>query len=308
MAGGITVARMEGSLPGAGRLLRGAVGPILALHPNSARALVIDCHTHLNRYTPEAPPTLAERYASLRAEMDTHGIGYALVLSSYAVTPDRPSTHDILELVRDDPRIGVVAGVRYGRDRAEELAELRSLLEAGRIKGLKLYPGYEPFSVQEPGLRELYVLAGRFGVPVMIHTGDTYAPRARVRYAHPLSVDEAAVEFPDVTFVLCHLGNPWFVDAMEVVYKNENVVADISGLTLGAFEPRFERFALGKVNEVSVAASRLTVTCLTPACSLNRGESVTISWTMMARSRSWRCSSTSPVTRSAGTGGVTRPA
>jgi len=212
--------------------------------------LVIDCHTHLNRYTPEAPPELAERYARLRAEMETHGVDCALVLSSYAVTPDRPSTRELLELTRDDPRIGVVAGVRYGRDRSEELAELRGLLEEGRLKGLKLYPGYEPFHVHDSGLRELYALAGRFGVPVMVHTGDTYAPQARVRYAHPLSVDEAAVEYPDVTFVLCHLGNPWFADAMEVVYKNENVFADISGLTLGAFEPRFERFALGKLNEV----------------------------------------------------------
>lgn len=211
--------------------------------------MVIDCHTHLNRYTPEAPATLAERYAALRAEMDAHGIRYALVLSSYAVTEERPSTRAILDLVRDDARIGVVAGVRHGRDRVEELAELRSLLEEGRIKGLKLYPGYEPFYVHDAGLRDVYALAGRHGVPVMIHTGDTYAPKARVKYAHPLSVDDAAVEFPDVTFVLCHLGNPWFADAMEVVYKNANVFADISGLTLGAFEERFERFALGKVNE-----------------------------------------------------------
>jgi predicted TIM-barrel fold metal-dependent hydrolase len=211
--------------------------------------VVIDCHTHLNRYTPEDPPSLVERYARLRAEMEAHGIDSALVLTSYAVTPDRPSTQDVLELVRDEPRIGVVAGVRHGRERAEELAELRGHLEAGRIKGLKLYPGYEPFYAHEPGLRELYALAGRFGVPVMIHTGDTYSPRARVKYAHPLSVDEAAVEFPDVTFILCHLGNPWFTDAMEVVYKNENVFADISGLTLGAFEERFERFALGRLNE-----------------------------------------------------------
>lgn len=212
--------------------------------------MLIDCHTHLNRYTPEASPVLAERHARLRAELETHGVDYALVLTSYAVTADRPSTRDVLGLVRDDPRIGVVAGVRYGRERAEELTELRGLLEEGLIKGLKLYPGYEPFHVHDEGLRELYGLAGRFGVPVMVHTGDTYAPQARVRFAHPLSVDEAAVEFPDVTFVLCHLGNPWFVDAMEVVYKNKNVFADISGLTLGAFEPRFERFALGKVNEV----------------------------------------------------------
>lgn len=238
-----------------GRLPLFHPGPILILRSQvrergaSGSALVIDCHTHLNRYTPEAPATLAERYALLRAEMETHGIRYALVLSSYAVTPDRPSTRDILELVGNDSRIGVVAGVRLGQDRDEELAELRDLLEAGRIKGLKLYPGYVPFYVHDTGLRELYALAGRFRVPVMIHTGDTYAPKARVKYAHPLTVDEAAVEFPDVTFVLCHLGNPWFADAMEVVYKNENVFADISGLTLGAFEERFERFALGKVNE-----------------------------------------------------------
>lgn len=211
--------------------------------------MVIDCHTHLNRYTPDAPAALAERYAGLRAQMEAHGIDYALVLSSYAVTPDRPSTRDILALVQDDPRIGVVAGVRYGRERAEELAELRGLLEEGRIKGLKLYPGYEPFYVHDSGLREVYALAARFQVPVMVHTGDTYAPKARVRFAHPLSLDEAAVEFPDVTFVLCHLGNPWFADAMEVVYKNENVFADISGLTLGAFEERFERFVVGKLNE-----------------------------------------------------------
>jgi hypothetical protein len=211
--------------------------------------VVIDCHTHLNRYTPDAPATLAERYALLRAEMEAHGIHYALVLGSYAVTADRPSTRDLLAVVSGDPRIGVVAGVRLGRERSEELTELRGFLEAGRIKGLKLYPGYEPFYAHDSGLRELYALAGRYGVPVMIHTGDTYAPRARVKYAHPLSVDDAAVEFPDVTFVICHLGNPWFADAMEVVYKNANVFADISGLTLGAFEARFERFALGKVNE-----------------------------------------------------------
>jgi uncharacterized protein len=32
-----------------------------------------------------------------------------------------------------------------------------------------------------------------------------------------------------VNFVICHLGNPWVTDAMEVIYKNPNVVGDISG-------------------------------------------------------------------------------
>jgi hypothetical protein len=115
---------------------------------------------------------------------------------------------------------------------------------------LKLYPGDEEFYVYDARLRVVYELAAEFGVPVMIHTGDTYEPTSKVKYAHPLTVDEAAVTFPDVTFVMCHLGNPWFTDAMEVMYKNQNVLGDISGFTLGNFEPRFERLIRSKVEEV----------------------------------------------------------
>ena len=48
-------------------------------------------------------------------------------------------------------------------------------------------------------------------MPVFFHTGDTYSPEAKLKFAHPLGVDEVAVDHPDVKFVLCHLGNPWTV-------------------------------------------------------------------------------------------------
>jgi predicted TIM-barrel fold metal-dependent hydrolase len=84
----------------------------------------------------------------------------------------------------------------------------------------------------------------------MIHTGDTYAPTGKVKYAHPLHVDEVAVDFPRVKFLICHLGNPWFRDCMEVVYKNDNVYTDISGLTLGQFTDRFEAYMRQQLKEM----------------------------------------------------------
>ena len=33
--------------------------------------------------------------------------------------------------------------------------------------------------------------------------------------------------------MICHLGNPWVTDAAEVIYKNMNVWADLSGLLVG---------------------------------------------------------------------------
>jgi uncharacterized protein len=218
-------------------------------------AMIIDCHVHLNRYGAGQASSLRERYLKLRAEMDLHGIDYALVLSSYFESAERPNTREILDVVGHDPRIGVVAAVSYLYYRAADLADLRVLLREERIKGLKLYPGYEPYYVHDPRMRVIYELAGEFNVPVMIHTGDTYDPKGRIKYSHPIEVDEVAVDFRDVTFVICHLGNPWITDAMEVIYKNPNVVGDISGFTLGQFEERFERYMLQQVNEAVAFAS-----------------------------------------------------
>ncbi len=209
--------------------------------------MIIDCHTHLNRYEDSEPDTLEGRRDALKAEMARHGVDYALVLSSYKVNERRPTLRQILDVVDDDPQLGVVAGVSYKSYSAHDLADLRALLGEGRIKGLKLYPGYEPFYVHDPRLQVVYELAGEFGVPVMIHTGDTFDPAGKVRYAQPLEVDDVAVDFRDVTFVICHLGNPWITDAMEVIYKNDNVVADVSGFTVGDFEERFERYMLQQV-------------------------------------------------------------
>ncbi|MDP2055247.1 MAG: amidohydrolase family protein [Acidobacteriota bacterium] len=212
--------------------------------------MIIDCHTHLNNYHDETVESLSADIEKLQAVMRRNRVDVALVLTSYKVVPGRPSARAVVEATRHLPHIHIVAGISWATFGAPDLLELRSLLEAGSIKALKLYPGYEPFYPADPKLTPAYLLAEEFDVPVMIHTGDTYAPTGKVKYAHPLHVDEVAVDFPRVKFLICHLGNPWFRDCMEVVYKNENVYTDISGLTLGQFTDRFEAYMRQQLKEM----------------------------------------------------------
>lgn len=111
--------------------------------------------------------------------------------------------------------------------------------------GLKLYPGYNAVYVNDKRHWPLFELARAYDVPVVIHTGDTARPGALLKYSHPLTVDEAAVTFPDVTFVMAHCGCPWFADAAEVAAKNPNVCMDLSGLIEGCPKllPLFEQQA-----------------------------------------------------------------
>jgi hypothetical protein len=212
--------------------------------------MIVDCHVHLNNYENDTVPTLSHSLDQLQLAIRRNRVDFALVLTSYQVTPGRPSTRAVVEATRGIPYISVVAGLDYTRFGPDDFVELTDYVAEGKVRGLKLYPGYQPFYPNDPKWTPAYEFAARHRIPVMIHTGDTYTSRGRLKYAHPLHVDEVAVDFPDVRFVICHLGNPWIRDCMEVVYKNANVFTDISGLTLGAFEDRFEVYMRRQVQEM----------------------------------------------------------
>ncbi len=137
--------------------------------------------------------------------------------------------------------IGYCLGVmseEIGEGQAEATArEFEPYLREPHCLGIKLYPGYNKVYANDRRHWPLFELARAYDVPVAIHCGDTARPQGLLKYSHPLNVDEAAVTFPDVTFVICHVGNPWILDACEVAAKDPNVALDLSGLLAGNVKP-----------------------------------------------------------------------
>jgi predicted TIM-barrel fold metal-dependent hydrolase len=178
-----------------------------------------------------APETVA---TELRRQMQTAGITHAFAMGEWNTSPADPlgvnRTLAISELVPGLKSIGVADPTKTDDAHFHRCEEV---LAAGKVIALKGYLGYLHFEPAHPNYRRYYELAARYRVPVMFHTGDTYSPMAKLKYAHPLGVDEVAVDYPDTRFVLCHLGNPWMSDCAEVIYKNMNVWADLSGLIVG---------------------------------------------------------------------------
>lgn len=115
----------------------------------------------------------------------------------------------------------------------DSLEQIEQNLKKPQCVGIKLYPGYSPMYVSDPAYEPIYDLARAYNKPVAIHTGETATQNAYLKYSHPMTLDEVAVKHPEVQFVMCHYGNPWLMDAAAVVSKNQNVVADISGLLEG---------------------------------------------------------------------------
>ena len=207
---------------------------------------MIDTHIHvvpprlpgtgsLHPLLRQSPETVA---AVLRSQMQSAGVTTVLAMGELDSPPTDPlgvaSTLRFAELVPGLRAIGV-ADPRRGND-PDHLRRVEAALTQGRVVALKCYLGYLHFEPAHANYRPYYELAARFQIPVIFHTGDTYSPEGKLKFSHPLGVDEVAVDHPNTRFVLAHLGNPWMRDAAEVVYKNLNVWADLSGLVVGGGE------------------------------------------------------------------------
>jgi len=117
----------------------------------------------------------------------------------------------------------------------DSLDKIEQALHNPRAVGIKLYPGYYPFSVNDPIYEPVYELAAQFNIPVVIHSGDSFSDRGLIKYSHPLAIDELAVTHRRNFFVITHLGDPWVKETAEIVRKNPNVGTDISGLLIGSW-------------------------------------------------------------------------
>jgi len=170
----------------------------------------------------------------LQEQMRAAGVQQVLAMGSWNITPGDPlGIAGTLQLGQHVAGLHAIGVADPTRTDAEHLRRVATVLATGQVRALKGYLGYLHFGPDAPQYVPYYELAARHNVPFVFHTGDTYSPRAKLRFAQPLLVDEVAVDHPDVRFVLAHVGNPWMTDAAEVVYKNVNVWADLSGLLVG---------------------------------------------------------------------------
>jgi len=109
--------------------------------------------------------------------------------------------------------------------------ELRRKVENEGFRGLKLYPTYQHYYLNDPMMYPLYHAAQDLGVPVLIHTGSSVIKGTRLKYGDPLHLDDVATDFPRLNLVMAHSGRGFWYDRAFFLSKlHANVFMEISGL------------------------------------------------------------------------------
>jgi predicted TIM-barrel fold metal-dependent hydrolase len=132
----------------------------------------------------------------------------------------------------------------------EALREAKRLLATGQVRGLKLHPPLQQFFANDRTAYPLYELFAEARLPVLFHTGHsgigTGVPGGggiRLKYGHPMHIDDVAVDFPELPIVMAHPSFPWQDEAISICLHKPTVHIDLSGWSPKYFPPVLVQYA-----------------------------------------------------------------
>lgn len=128
--------------------------------------------------------------------------------------------------------------------------EARDLIENWGVKGFKFHP---PLQDYDPGDRiayPIYEVIAEYGLPATFHTGHSGMGTGlkggggvKLKYGQPILVDQVAVDFPDIDFILAHPSWPWTDESLSMALHKANVYIDLSGWSPKYFPEPIIRYA-----------------------------------------------------------------
>jgi len=209
--------------------------------------MIIDAHTHAGKGITDCCRPVSLLLSSMKAA----GISKSLVIEGFEDETGY-SKQEMIDVISAHKNLLLSGTFDMIRGTAKDIKSLDSNLKKGNYAAIKLYPGYQRFYPSEKRCDKIYNLCVKHGVPVVFHTGDVWDTEktALVKYSMPIHLDEVAVKFPKLKIVMAHLGTPFFSQAMEVLYKNQNVYADLSGFLVDPDDKRCHDFFAREINDV----------------------------------------------------------
>ncbi|UCH42337.1 MAG: amidohydrolase [Dehalococcoidales bacterium] len=124
----------------------------------------------------------------------------------------------------------------------------RKCIEDFNMKGLKWHPdnGYYPNSEESYAVLEV---ANELGIPLLTHTGPL--ANSRAKYAHPIHLDDVALDFPNINIIAAHMGDIWWHDWAALAKCKENLYGDLAMWQLTAeAKPRLFRRYLREILDI----------------------------------------------------------
>jgi uncharacterized protein len=233
------------------------------LRIDPSRLTAIDVHVHLESPQAEGTrtDTAARRYfgdsgaprepAAMADYYRSRGMAF-VVFSIDERLSGRPqlSNDEVAQFAQQHPDVAIPFASIDPHRGAKGVDEARRLVSGGLVRGLKLHPPLQQFFPNDRMAYPLYEVFAEARLPVLFHTGHsgigTGVPGGdgiRLKYGHPMPIDDVAVDFPEMPIIMAHPSFPWQDEAISICLHKPTVYIDLSGWSPKYFSPLLVQYA-----------------------------------------------------------------
>ena len=198
------------------------------------------------RYQPQhqTVPEMAEMYRKLKMAF------VVFTVDGEKGASRRITNEEIAELAHQHADVAIpFASVNPHRG-AEGVRMAKRLISEYKVKGFKFHPSVQEFFPNDRMAYPLYEAIAEAKLPALFHTGQTGVGAGtpggsgiRLKYSHPMLLDDVAADFPDMPIVLAHPSFPWQEEALSVATHKPQVYIDLSGWSPKYFPPILVQYA-----------------------------------------------------------------
>jgi predicted TIM-barrel fold metal-dependent hydrolase len=132
----------------------------------------------------------------------------------------------VARFAADNPDVAIAFASIDPHRGADGVREARTLVAAGLVRGLKLHPPVQQFFPNDRIAYPLYEVFAEARLPVLFHTGHSGIGTGmaggggiRLKYGHPMPIDDVAVDFPEMPIIMAHPSPKYFSPTL-IQYAN----------------------------------------------------------------------------------------
>ncbi len=198
------------------------------------------------RYQPQhtTVPEMAEYYRKLK-----------MAFVVFTVDGDKGASRkitneEIAELAHKHSDVAIPFASINPHRGAEGVLLARKLISEYGVKGFKFHPSVQDFYPNDRMAYPLYEAIAEAKLPALFHSGQTGVGAGtrggsgiRLKYSHPMLLDDVAVDFPDMPIIIAHPSFPWQEEALSVATHKPQVYIDLSGWSPKYFPPILVQYA-----------------------------------------------------------------
>lgn len=161
-------------------------------------------------------------------ELDESGVNKAVLLTvCWKNQPARPRNQAVADILCRYPERLIGFATFDPNTSQEAVADIAHAVKELGFRGVKsVAPNVEMF-YNDPRCRPIYEKVQELGIPILLHTGPAFL-RTKTRFGDSTTIDDVALEFPEMKIILAHMGMERYLDAHALLVRHPNVYADLS--------------------------------------------------------------------------------